>query len=382
MQSRRRRVKVSVVVPAHNEEGNIDKLVEEFDKTFQEADFSAEVVLIDDGSTDETGRKIANAARRFSWIRRLRNRTRLGLTATLTRGFAAAKGDILVFYPADLQFHPHDILRMVTAIENGADMICGKKVGAYGKWLVSKVYNLLTRILFPSLKVSDMNSVKAFRREVYEDFPVMREGWHRYLAVFAASRGYLVREIPVKLYARLSGKSKFAGRKRILKGLTDLIAVKFQISVLGDPMHLFGKYSIWLFFLALLSAAVAFVLRFGFNFGYRPLLYVVLMFGISSLVTFVIGIVVETLVYIRDSLEELRQENQRLASSIGQLESRLKRTPQRNSQKQQAQDYRPQQQRQHHSGPPPRDSKQHRRGDRIDKPHSDSSGGGGSHGNA
>ncbi|MFH2054571.1 MAG: glycosyltransferase [bacterium] len=375
MQSRRRQVKVSVVVPAHNEEGNIDKLMEEFDKTLREANLFAEVILIDDGSTDDTGRKIANAARRYPFVKRLRNRTRMGLTATLSRGFAAAKGDILVFYPADLQFHPHDIPRMVTAIENGADMICGRKVGAYGKWLVSKMYNLLTRLLFPQLKVSDLNSVKAFRREVYEAFPTMREGWHRYLAVFAVSKGFLVREIPVKLYARLSGSSKFSGRNRILKGLTDLIAVKFQISVLGDPMLIFGRISFWLFFLAIVSAAVAFVLRFGFEFGYRPLLYVVLMFGISSLLTFVIGIVMETLVYLRDSLQELRGENVRLVSSIEQLESRLRGSSQRGGQKPQSQDSRPPQQQRHRSGPPPRDSRQHSRGERHEKPQTDGGGG-------
>lgn len=329
MQDRHRRTKISVVVPAHNEEGNIDKLMEEFDNTFKESHLNAEVILIDDGSTDETGRKIANAARRYHFVRRMRNRTRMGLTATLSRGFAAARGDILVFYPADLQFHPHDIPRMVQGIENGADMICGKKVGAYGKWLVSKVYNLLTRLLFPKLKVSDLNSVKAFRREVYEDFPTMREGWHRYLAVFAVSKGYMVREIPVKLYQRLSGESKFAGRKRILKGLTDLIAVKFQISVLGDPMHIFGRYSLWFFVLAVLTAVVAFVLRFGFDFGYRPLLYAVILFGISSLLTFVVGIVIETLVYLRDSLQELKGATDQLSSRVSALEPKSQRPTQR-----------------------------------------------------
>jgi glycosyltransferase involved in cell wall biosynthesis len=368
---------VSVVVPAHNEEGNIDKLVEEFDKTFHGARLHAEVILIDDGSTDDTGRKIANASRRYPFVRRLKNRTRMGLTATLSRGFAAAKGDILVFYPADLQFHPHDIPRMVTAIENGADMICGKKVGAYGKWLVSKFYNLLTRLLFPKLKISDLNSVKAFRRQVYEDFPTMREGWHRYLPVFAVTKGYMVREIPVKLYARLSGKSKFSGRKRILKGLTDLIAVKFQISVLGDPMYIFGKIALWLLFFALLSAGTAFVLRFGFDYGYRPLLYVVIMFGLGSLFTFVIGIVVETLVYLRDSLKELQDENANLTVSVNQLESQMRRSASKNGgqeqpRKEQVRKEQPRQDnrspRRRHSGPPRRDTRQHTRGEQQQSP--------------
>ncbi|MCK4858190.1 MAG: glycosyltransferase family 2 protein [candidate division Zixibacteria bacterium] len=316
---RQRRIKVSVVVPAYNEEENIDKLLAEFDKTFRERRLPAEVIMVNDGSTDKTGEKIAAAIRRYRFVRQVRNRVRMGLTKALIKGFAAADGDILVFYPADLQFHPRDVPRMVTAIDNGADMICGRKVGRYGKRLVSLFYNCLTRLLFPRLKVSDMNSVKAFRREVYNDFPTLREGWHRYLAVFAVARGYLVREIPVTLYRRHSGKSKFSGKGRILKGLTDLIAIKFQVSVLGDPMHLFGKISLLLFLGGLIAAAIAFYYRFVLGEGYRPILYIIMLFGISGLITFVMGIILETLVYLRDSLTEVRDKNEQLAGEIDRL---------------------------------------------------------------
>jgi glycosyltransferase involved in cell wall biosynthesis len=319
MDRRHRRIKVSVVVPAHNEEGNIDLLLEEFAKTFRECEYPVEVVMVDDGSTDDTGRKISAGARRYRFVRKIHNRVRMGLTTALTKGFAAARGEILVFYPADLQFLPRDIPRMVTAIDNGADMICGKKVGKYGKWFVSRIYNVLTRLLFRNLKVTDMNSVKAFRREVYRDLPTLREGWHRYIPVFAASQGYMVREVPVTLSKRHSGQSKFSGRSRILKGLTDLIAVKFQLSVLGDPMHLFGKLSLYLFVIGFLVAAVAFYLRFAMHSGYRPLLYVVILFELSSLITFVMGIILETLVYLRDSLTESRQESKRLAETVDRL---------------------------------------------------------------
>lgn len=316
---RHRRIKVSVVVPAHNEEGNIDKLLEEFSKTFKECNFSAEVVLVDDGSTDDTAKRIAAGARRYYFVRRLRNRVRMGLTKSLIKGFDACKGEILVFYPADLQFHPRDVPRMVTAIDNGADMICGKKVGKYGKWFVSKIYNLLTRILFRDLKVTDMNSVKAFRREVWQSLPTLREGWHRYIPVFAVSRGFMVREIPVTLGQRHSGKSKFSGGSRILKGLTDLIAVKFQVSILGDPMHMFGRIALALGLLGVVAAAVAFYLRFGMGIGYRPILYVVILAEISALITFVMGIIVETMVYLRDSLNEAREENKQLTEAVGRL---------------------------------------------------------------
>ena len=309
--------KVSIVIPAHNEEGNIEPLTEELAKVIALMKYGVEVVLVNDGSTDRTEQKMVDAMRRYRWVRIVKNRVRLGLTNALTKGFAQARGDILVFYPADLQFHPRDIPKMIESIDNGADMVCGKKQGQYGKWLVSWIYNLMTRMLFPKLKVSDMNSVKAFTREVYNEFPTMREGWHRYLAAFAATKDYVVREVPVTLQKRHSGKSKFAGKSRILKGLTDLIAVKFQVSVFGDPMHLFGKAALWFFFIGFLVAAGAFYLRFVMHEGYRPLLYVVIMFELAALVTFVMGIITEALVYLRDSLAEMKTQNQRLLDELG-----------------------------------------------------------------
>lgn len=309
-------IKVSIVIPAHNEEGNIDLLIEEMAKVINLMKYGVEVVLVNDGSTDRTEQKMVDAVRRYRWVRIVKNRLRLGLTTALTKGFAQAKGDILVFYPADLQFHPRDIPKMIEAIDNGADMVCGKKQGHYAKWMVSWIYNLMTRLLFPKLKVSDMNSVKAFTREVYNEFPTMREGWHRYLAAFAATKDYVVREVPVTLQKRHSGKSKFAGKSRILKGLTDLIAVKFQVSVFGDPMHLFGRTALWFFFLGLLVAGAAFFLRFVMHDGYRPLLYVVILFELASLVTFVMGIITEALVYLRDSLSEMKTQNQRLLDEL------------------------------------------------------------------
>ncbi len=308
--------KVSIIIPAHNEEGNIDLLTEELAKVISLMKYGVEVVLVNDGSTDRTEQKMVDAVRRYRWARIVKNRVRLGLTTALTKGFAHAKGDILVFYPADLQFHPRDIPKMVEAIDNGADMVCGKKQGHYGKWIVSGVYNLMTRMLFPKLKVSDMNSVKAFTREVYNEFPTMREGWHRYLAAFAATKDYVVREVPVTLQKRHSGKSKFAGKSRILKGLTDLIAVKFQVSVFGDPMHLFGRLALWFFFIGLLIAGVAFYFRFVEHNGYRPLLYAVILFELAALVTFVMGIITEALVYLRDSLGEMKTLNQRLLDEL------------------------------------------------------------------
>ncbi len=311
-----RRPRVSVVIPAHNEEGNIEPLLEELFKINPLLSYQMEVVFVNDGSTDRTEQKMYESMRRYSWVKVVRNRVRQGLTSALAKGFANARGDILVFWPADLQFQPKDIPRMVEAIENGADMVCGKKVGRYGKWMVSWIYNLMTRILFPKLKVTDMNSVKAFTREVYNEFPSLREGWHRYLAVFAAAKDFVVREVPVQLHKRHSGKSKFSSKSRIMKGFTDLIAVKFQVSVFGDPMNLFGKVSLLFFLLGLGFAAAWIVDHFVYPPGIRTWIYGFIFCELAALLTFVMGIITESLVYLRDALTDVRAQNQKIIADL------------------------------------------------------------------
>ena len=115
---------------------------------------------------------------------------------------------MLVFYPADLQFKPEDIPRLVAPILAGeSDMVTGFKEGKYEKAFVSGIYNGLSRSLF-NVPVRDLNSVKAYRREVMDALPD-RPDWHRYMVVIAAAQGFSVSEIPIPLYPRHAGKSKF-----------------------------------------------------------------------------------------------------------------------------------------------------------------------------
>ena len=145
---------------------------------------------------------------------------------------------MLVFYPADLQFLPEDIPRLVEPIVAGeADMVTGFKQGSYEKAFVSRVYNGLSRALF-GIRVKDLNSVKAYRREVMEHIPV-RPDWHRYLIVLAAAQGFSVKEIPVQLYPRHAGKSKF-GVSRIPVGVLDMLSVWFELRFAPKPLLFFG----------------------------------------------------------------------------------------------------------------------------------------------
>jgi len=300
-------IDVSIIVPAYNEEKNIPLLAEKFSQMFNQSKIKGEVILVDDGSTDGTLEEAKECGGRYDFLRVTSHRTNQGLTAALSTGFSQARGSIFVFYPADLQYDPADIPRMVDKINEGKDIVTGWKQGRYGtKRFVSVIYNWLSRKLF-KVKVHDLNSVKAFKREVVEDIPLRRD-WHRYMVVLAADRGFKVGEVKVNLYPRRFGKSKFGGFWRIPIGVLDLISVKFQISFMKKPMLLFGSIGLILFLLGLISGAVALYMRLVLGQGFRPLLYLVILLVLSGLTFFVLGFLAEAIVGVREKVEDIERK--------------------------------------------------------------------------
>ncbi len=214
-----------------------------------------------------------------------------------------ARGDVFVFYPADLQYLPEDIPTLVAPILAGqADVVTGTKQGQYEKAFVSGVYNRLCRWLF-GVTVTDMNSVKAFRRQVMDHVP-LRPDWHRYMVVIAAVDGFRLDSRPVPLHPRRHGVSKFNWR-RIPVGVIDLISVWFQLRFGRKPMLFFGVGGAVLFLVGLLAGIVALVLRFGFGYGFRPLLNLVETMVICGVVLFGFGFVGELIAGMREEQREL-----------------------------------------------------------------------------
>jgi glycosyltransferase involved in cell wall biosynthesis len=296
---------ISVIVPAFNEEGNIDKFVELFDKMTQTSPQQYELIFVDDGSTDGTLAKIQAAAEKFKYIKYKRHYYNQGLTAALQTGFSAASGDIYIFYPADLQYLPEDIPALAAPILEGADVATGWKQGKYKKKFVSNVYNYLSRRIF-NLKVHDLNSVKAFRAEILKDI-FLRKDWHRYLVVLAADKGFKVEEVKLRLYDRHWGKSKFS-IFRIPIGALDMIAVKTQISLLKKPLLYFGLAGALFFGLGVIVGLIAIYLRFVLNEGFRPLLYLVILLVGFGLGLFTLGLLGEGMAALREELGAVRKK--------------------------------------------------------------------------
>jgi len=315
--------RVSIIVPAYNEAENIGPLVDAFAEMIRRTRLPAEVIIVDDGSDDQTLQFAKEQSRRYRFLKVLTHKRNMGLTAALETGFNAARGKIFTFWPADMQYHPDDIPKMIAKIEDGYDVVCGWKKGRYGlKRFVSFFYNLLSRILF-GVKVHDLNSVKAFRREVYQEMPSLREGWHRYLVVIAATRGFKVGEVRVKLYPRKFGRSKF-GILRIPIGLTDLFSVKYQISFMRKPMLFFGSLGFLLALAGVIVGGVAIYMRFVMNDGFRPLLYLVMLLIVSGIASMGMGFVAESLIYVQNEIEQLRKMGQKidkLAESVARLKT-------------------------------------------------------------
>lgn len=296
---------VSVLVPAKDEEENLERFVAECAEALEPLDYPCEVVIVDDGSGDGTAAVLTRLERSHGFVRAIGHRTQRGIADALDSASRAARGEIYVFYPADLQYRPADIPTLVEPIVAGrADLVTGTKQGHYEKAFVSRVYNWLCRRLF-GVGVSDLNSVKAYRREVMSVVPA-RPDWHRFMVVIAAAEGFRLMERPVPVYPRQAGKSKF-GIARIPVGVFDLLSVWFQLRFGRKPMLFFGLAGVVFGLIGLLVGIVALVVRFGYGVGFRPLLDLVMVLVISGIALFGFGLVGELLAGLRTEVQEIRR---------------------------------------------------------------------------
>ncbi len=303
-------VDVSVLVPAKDEAPNLPEFVERCGAALGPAGFSFEVVVVDDGSRDGSDRVLRELQERFPFLRVVTHRRQRGIADALRSASDAARGEICVFYPADLQYLPEDIPPLVEPILAGrADIVTGTKQGKYEKAFVSGVYNWLCRRLF-GIAVTDLNSVKAWRRGVLAGVP-LRPDWHRYMVVIAAADGFRLTSHPVSLHSRKAGVSKFNWR-RIPVGVFDLLSVWFQLRFGRKPMLFFGVAGAVLFGVGFLVGVVALVLRFGYGIGFRPFLNLVETMVISGVALFGFG-------FVGEMIAGLREENREIARTLARL---------------------------------------------------------------
>ncbi len=295
--------RISLLVPAKDEAENLPEFLRLCAEHLPAIGEPFEVVVVDDGSRDPTPTLLAELQATYPWLRTVTHRRQRGIADALRSATDEATGDILVFYPADLQYHPEDVARLVEPIlADRADIVTGSKQGKYEKAFVSSIYNGLCRWLF-GVRVTDLNSVKAYRRDVMAAVP-MRPDWHRFMVAIAAAEGHRLTSVPVPLYPRTAGTSKFTWT-RIPVGVLDLLSVWFQLRFGRKPMLFFGLAGAALFCIGIVAGIIALVLRFGYGIGLRPLLNLVETMVISGIVLFGFGFVGELVAGMREEQREL-----------------------------------------------------------------------------
>jgi glycosyltransferase involved in cell wall biosynthesis len=313
-----RRPLVSILVPAKDEAENLVPFMEQAATVFAQDPGMYEVVVVDDGSVDNTWAVLGSLQRQYPFLTAARHRYRRGIAEALRTGYLHSRGSVLVFYPADLQYKPEDIPRLVAPVLDGtSDMVTGYKEGEYEKAFVSGVYNRLSQRLF-HVPVRDLNSVKAYRREVMESLPA-RPDWHRYMVVMAVSQGFTVSEVPVPLYPRHAGKSKF-GIGRIPIGVLDMLAVWFELRFAKKPLLLFGMLGAALFVLGVIVGVAAVLWRIFAGEGFRPLLNLVETCLILGSVLFATGLIGELIAAQRAEIRELRARLEEMAQGRDTLQ--------------------------------------------------------------
>jgi len=306
----------TVIVPAYNEAPVLPALVRELRDSFDRHGLDGEVVLVDDGSDDGTAEIAEREASDWPRFRVIRHPTNQGKTEAMVSAAQVAEGSLLVLFDADLQHSPDEIPRFLAKLDEGCDIVTGRKVGDYDKRGVSKIYNRLSRRIF-DLPVSDLNSMKAFRAHILDGI-LLRHDWHRFFVVLAHARGATVEEIDIELHPRRAGVPKYQGPLRILVGLLDLISVWFLLLFSRKPLLLFGGGGLMLAAAGVVVTIVTVYLRFvhpmlGFEpyippMGYRPLLYLIMLLETLGFVMFGFGLVSEQIAQLRDELEASRRK--------------------------------------------------------------------------
>lgn len=220
---------LTVVIPAYNEEANVDPCYRELLGVLEAHGHAFEVIFVDDGSTDDTADVLRRLGRADPRVRILRFRRNAGQTAALDAGFRAARGAIVVTMDADLQNDPHDIPKLLAALP-GQDAVCGWRVARHDPWTkraASRVANVV-RDRFTRDGVHDTGcTLKAFRREAVQRLHLYR-GMHRFLPTLLQMEGLRVTEVPVSHRPRRAGVSKYGNWGRLWAGLADLWAVRWM----------------------------------------------------------------------------------------------------------------------------------------------------------
>jgi glycosyltransferase involved in cell wall biosynthesis len=290
---------ISVVVPMRNESANVAELHAQLTAALTAFGRPYEILVIEDGSTDDTFAELASIQARDPRMRVIRFRRNFGQTAAFAAGFAHARGRYIVTSDGDLQNDPKDIPAMIEMLEReGLDIVCGwrkhRKDGFLNRRLPSLIANKIISVT-TGVRLNDYGcSLKVFRAEVVKPMKLYGE-MHRFLPAIASEFGVSIGEKVVNHRPRVHGKSNY-GISRTIRVVLDLLTVKFLSSYSTRPLQMFGVIGITLGFLGCLACAwVTYQRFFGFESANRPLFFAGIMLVLGGVQLLMTGLLAEML---------------------------------------------------------------------------------------
>jgi glycosyltransferase involved in cell wall biosynthesis len=289
-------VDLSVVIPVFNEAEALPALHKSLTGALDQWREAAEIVFVDDGSTDGSAAVLDGLARSDPRVQVLHLRRNYGQTAALMAGFQHSTGDVIVPMDGDGQNDPADIPRLLDKLSEGFDVVSGWRVqrdDKFSRRLPSIMANRLISSLL-GVPLHDYGcTLKAYRREVIEDVRLYGE-MHRFIPIYAAREGARVTELPVGHHARRFGRSKY-GFGRITRVFLDLVTLYFIDRAFDRPMQFFGKIGLAFWGLGLLTFIWALALKYGEDISLvqTPLPLLAATIGLSGVLFILLGIVAE-----------------------------------------------------------------------------------------
>ncbi len=294
-------VDISIVLPIYNERRNIPILYKEIKAVLENLKKKHEIIFVNDGSRDGSGRVINNIREQDKSVRAIHFRRNFGQTAALDAGFKNSNGKVVIALDSDLQDDPKNIPRLLAKLEEGYDVVCSWRYNRRDKLLkkfISRGADFLRKVIFKDRIHDSGCTFKAYRRECLNDLNLYGE-MHRFIPAILSTKGYRITEIKVNHRKRIYEKTKY-NMKRTIKGLLDMVLIKFWMDFSTRPLHLFGG-------LGVLSGMAGFLVGLyltyvkifqGQSIGNRPLLILAVLMILIGLILLVFGILADILIKI------------------------------------------------------------------------------------
>jgi glycosyltransferase involved in cell wall biosynthesis len=303
---------VSIVIPCYNEEKNIPILYEELKEVLDTAPFFYEVIFVEDGSKDNTWQALLKLADRDKNVKLLRHGRNMGMTQGYQNGFDHANGNYVLTYSSDIETAPQEILRVVSKLEEGFDVVNTYRVGRWKNGKATSILRTLPStianeliVAITGIRLKDNGSgLKGFRKFVIKNLRMYGE-MHRYFAAYCSLFTNKITEIDVEYRDRIHGQSSYGSITRTFKVFFDLFSLKFLIDMSRKPYslmpgRLFGSVGVGLFSVGTVMSIILVIEKFalGQEIGGRPMLIFAVLFIILGVQLVMTGFLGELLMRI------------------------------------------------------------------------------------